>query len=102
MLRLLIAALLICALPMAAPAGALGKASCKATRDILSTAIAGRKAGQSAKAIEARLITGEDAVEEKYAATVKPLVNLVFALGRDGLTEKVAKDYEAQCLKYNP
>ena len=100
MLRLLLSAMLIFALPAAAPAASLGKKGCDATRDILVTAVAGRQAGQSAKQITTRLTKGPEAVEEKYIPTVDTLVNLVFALNKAALNDKFIADYEALCLKY--
>lgn len=102
MARLVFAILLILALPVAAPAAGLGEENCRATRAILSDAIAARRAGQSAEQVKTRLSSGDQAVAARYVPTVAPLVDLAFSLDRSMLTEKVAEDYEAQCLKYDP
>lgn len=100
--RFLLALLLCCALPVAAPAQGLGKENCSATKQILSVAIKGRKAGLTARSLKSQLTTGRAAVAEKYRPTVAPLVDLVFTLDQARLTEQTAADYETQCLKYKP
>ncbi|MEQ9242558.1 hypothetical protein [Roseovarius indicus] len=100
--RFLMALLLCCALPVAAPAQGLGKENCSATKQILSVAIKGRKAGLTARSLKSQLTTGRAAVAEKYRPTVATLVDLVFTLDQVSLTEKTATDYETECLNYKP
>jgi len=102
MLRIGLIFLICCAQPAAARAEGLSEDNCRVTGEILRAAIAGRKAGQSAGAIKARLSRGEGAVAAPYTETVGPLVDLVFALEARALSQKVARDYEAQCLAYKP
>lgn len=102
MIRLALMIALALALgPMALAAG-LGKDDCRATRDILSAAVAARKAGANAETVKAQLTRGDGAVEARYAATVAPLVDLVFALERAALSDRIAEQYERQCLQYDP
>lgn len=102
MVRLCLALLVSVALPAAAAAQGLSRENCRATRDILSQVIEGRKAGLSGRAVTEKLSKGKDAVDEKYIETVPPLVKLAYSLEPAMLTEQVAKDYEAQCLSYKP
>lgn len=86
--------------PAPAAAQGLSAENCRATRAILSAAIAGRKAGETRQAIAARLSSGGSGIGARYRATVPPLVELVFKLDPGLLTEATAADYEAQCLAY--
>ena len=63
--RFLMALLLCCALPVAAPAQGLGKENCSATKQILSVAIKGRKAGLTARSLKSQLTTGRAAALEE-------------------------------------
>lgn len=100
--RLCLALVLSVALPAIAAAQGLSAENCRATRDILSQVIEGRKAGLSAEAVTARLSEGEDAVDETFVETVPPLVTLAYSLEPDMLTDQVAEEYETQCLSYKP
>ncbi|MEQ9259095.1 MAG: hypothetical protein RIG84_08345 [Roseovarius sp.] len=86
--------------PGALSAQGLGKENCRQTSAIVATAIEGRRAGERAAAIKARLTTGPEAVKPPYDATVPTLVDWVFALDRAQLTPVMAREFEAQCLKY--
>lgn len=102
-MRLFWRALLVTALlPVPAAAQGLGAENCRVTRTILSEAIAGRRAGEAPEVIVTRLSTGEAAVAGPYRLTVAPLVDLVFKLDPQSLSEETAALYEAQCLAYKP
>lgn len=89
---------LCCALLPAAAAQGLGKQDCRATREVVATAVAARMAGEAADAVKARLSEGEGAVAPVYAATVGPLVDWVFGLDRQALSPDLAAAFEAECL----
>ncbi len=98
--RVAVHAALFCALALPVAASETRKKSCAATRDIVSVAMDGRKAGKSADAVKSGLSSGNTAVEKTYVATVGPLVDWVYGLDRAMLTDAVADEFEAQCLNY--
>lgn len=93
--------LLLVTAPLTAPAAqGLGTQTCRVTRAIVSAAITGRRAGETAAAIVRRLSGGDTAVAARYRPTVPTLVDLVFTLDPVELTEATAELYEAQCLGF--
>lgn len=84
---------------LAAPAMAQDKAElCKISAGIADSAVAERVAGAPQdRAIDA--ITAELAgVNDSYIGAVQPIVEWVWTLPADQLTEEVALAYEAACL----
>lgn len=94
-----IAFALFCA-PAGVSAQGLGQENCRQTAAIVAAAIEGRRAGERASAIKARLSDGPQAVRPPYDATVPTLVDWVFTLDRSQLTPAMARQFEAQCLEY--
>ena len=100
MMRMGFGLVLVCAMALPAMASEKRKKSCAATRDIVATAVEGRKGGLKPGTIKARLLTGDAAVGETYQPTVEPLVDWVFGLDKSMLTDATVAQYETQCLNY--
>jgi len=73
---------------------------CGAQKGIVDLAVVQRGLGADAKAVEKDLTKGENAVDEKYAPSVSPLVEWVFTLPEEQLVPEVGEAFETSCLAY--
>lgn len=74
--------------------------SCEITTQIVTIAVKDRLEGRSPDAIKAALAKEGSGITGVYLATIEPLVDMVFALDRNGLSEQAAEDYRTQCLGF--
>lgn len=91
--------ILLSSLVIASPVLAQEKeALCKATSDIAGDAVTERLAGATQDEAVAAIVGGLDEGEAEYAAAVSPIVDWVYTLPDEHLTDEVQPAYEAACL----
>jgi hypothetical protein len=71
-------------------------AGCIATAEIVAKAVVLRADGQSQEATAKALQAGD--IDEKYVAAVAPLVDWVYTLPQEQLTNEAASAYKDACL----
>jgi len=73
-----------------------GSAGCAATAEIVADAVEMRSGGADKAATSKALANGD--VEPKYADAVVPLVEWVYTLPEDQLTDEASTAFHAACL----
>lgn len=96
--RIAAIALTAICLPGLALASDTKDADCAATAGIVSDAVAERTGGNSQAGAIDFLTSDEGGIAEKYDAAVPLLVEWVYTLPEDQLTDAVAKAFEEVCL----
>jgi len=71
---------------------------CKVSAEIAGAAVVERAAGAEPDAAIKAVTDGLDGPAESYAAAVQPIVEWVYTLPDDQLTDEVATAYELACL----
>ncbi|MBZ8118685.1 DNA primase [Roseovarius sp. LXJ103] len=69
---------------------------CAPTAEIVQMAVTARKLGAEADATQADILAN-DAVEERYVPAVPSLVEWVYTLPEEQLTDEVAASFEEAC-----
>ncbi|QIE45175.1 hypothetical protein G5B38_06330 [Pseudohalocynthiibacter aestuariivivens] len=76
-------------------------ANCAATAGIVSHAVGERNGGNTQEGATDFLTSDEGGIEEKYDAAVPMLVEWVYTLPEDQLTDEAATAFEKACLAHN-
>ena len=97
---LLLPALALFALPVSAETADERAARCEVQAGVIATSVENRKAGLSADKIKKALSKGKGAVEKKYVPSVPYLVDFVFTLPEDRLTDEAARQFQKSCADF--
>lgn len=85
---------------LASPLAALDKAQhCASSAAIVADAVVARAAGEEQKKTFLTITAGLEGDQENYAEAVQPIVEWIWALPEDQLTDDVAAAYESACLE---
>ncbi|SLN13906.1 hypothetical protein ROA7450_00231 [Roseovarius albus] len=97
MRMMLLPAFALFALPVSAETADERAARCEVQAGIIATSVEERKAGTDADKIKKSLRKGKNKVEKKYVPSVPYLVDFVFTLPEDQLTDEAASQFQKSC-----
>src|SRR6056297_3608145 len=100
MIRFAVLGLCLAAAPALAETDAERNERCAAQAGIIEQAVGLRADGTGKPGVTSALTEGADAVPARYAPSVPPLVDWVFALDEAQLSPEVADVFEASCREF--